>query len=164
MSAACKLCECGLRGALCRTSPATVRAGLSGGRPCVPPSCRAGHERHAQSKLFLNTLKGHTDAVNGLSFSADGQWLATACDDRTVRVYSLTDVTKNIGFKSKPLRKGAADVAFGADAQQLAVLTRGREALGCFGRSVEEMVCVGCAVCLGMVLAGVGVLACGAAV
>lgn len=47
--------------------------------------CRAGQDRHTGSKLFLNTLKGHTDAVNGLSFNADGLALVTACDDRTVR-------------------------------------------------------------------------------
>ncbi len=91
------------------------------------PRCRAGADRHAQSKLFLSTLKGHTDVVNGLSFSFDGRALATACDDRTVRVFSLAELggPKNIGFRSLALRRAPADVAFGSDDAHLAVLTRG---------------------------------------
>lgn len=89
--------------------------------------CSAGTDRHAHSKLFLHTLKGHTDVVNGLSFSVDGLSLATACDDRAVRVYALSELggPKSIAFRSYALRKAPADVGFGPDAQQVAVLTRG---------------------------------------
>ena len=74
----------------------------------------------------MNTLKGHTDAINGLAFAPGGAALASACDDRTVRVFDLRDVyAKNIPFRSKELRRGATDVAFGASPSQLAVLTSG---------------------------------------
>ncbi len=66
--------------------------------------------------------------VNGLSFSADGLSLATACDDRAVRVYSLGEGLggpKSIGFRSVPQRKAPADVAFGTDSNHVAALTRG---------------------------------------
>ncbi|KAL8091849.1 uncharacterized protein LOC141692394 isoform X2 [Apium graveolens] len=43
--------------------------------------------------LDLNTLKGHGDSVNGLSFSPDGRSLATACGDGVVRVFKLDDVS-----------------------------------------------------------------------
>lgn len=37
------------------------------------------------------TLKGHTAGLNALAFSRDGQAIATAADDGTVRIYSLRD-------------------------------------------------------------------------
>jgi WD40 repeat protein len=36
------------------------------------------------------TLKGHTASVNGVCFSPDGWRLATASDDRTVKVWNAT--------------------------------------------------------------------------
>jgi len=45
-----------------------------------------------------------------------------ACDDRTVRVFNLSDPTaKNITFRKKELRVGVQDVAFGDDNQHVAV-------------------------------------------
>jgi WD40 repeat protein len=37
----------------------------------------------------VSTLKGHTDAINGLAFSPDGKSLATASSDRTVKVWDV---------------------------------------------------------------------------
>ncbi|PSC75857.1 Transducin beta 2 [Micractinium conductrix] len=82
--------------------------------------------KHATSKLFITGLKGHTAEVTGLAWSPDGTQLATACDDRTVRLFNLSDPTaKNIPFKRKELRVGVQDVAFGDDDAHVAVQTKG---------------------------------------
>jgi hypothetical protein len=39
-------------------------------------------DKAANHHLFINTLKGHTDLVQGLSWSLDGRFIATACDDQ----------------------------------------------------------------------------------
>lgn len=80
-------------------------------------------------ELFICTLRGHTDAVTGLAFSRDGSALATACEDRELRVFTLPRdniyTEKALPFTSHNLRQGIQDVAFGASSKSLAVLTRG---------------------------------------
>lgn len=76
--------------------------------------------------LFIATLKGHSDAVTGLAFSRDSSALATACEDRVVRVFKTSDIpSRSFQSKRKALTTGLVDVAFGADASQIAVLTKG---------------------------------------
>lgn len=105
--------------------PPPAAANMLGATACAVLRS-GGADRHAQHELFVNTLKGHTDAINGLAFAPGGTALASACDDRTVRVFDLRDVyAKNIPFRSKDLRRGATDVAFGATPAHLAVLTSG---------------------------------------
>jgi WD40 repeat protein len=90
----------------------------------------AGPDHHADSELFVATLRGHTDAVTGLAFSADGASLATACEDRTLRVYAVGDpYAKALPFRHHALRKGVQDVAFGG-AGKVAVLTQGSAGAG----------------------------------
>ncbi len=61
-----------------------------------------------------------------LAFSRDGKGVATAADDRTLRLYQIEDVAgKGVTFKRKELRKGAAGVAYGASPDEVAVLTKG---------------------------------------
>ena len=89
-----------------------------------------GPDLHTGSDLFLTGLRGHTDGVTGLAFSSDGTCLATACEDRTLRVYDIADLsspsTKNVTFRQfGEMRQGLLDVAFGADASHLTLLTSG---------------------------------------
>jgi hypothetical protein len=92
----------------------------------APLQCSAHTaDKHATSRLFVTGLRGHTAEVTGLAWSPDGTQLATACDDRTVRVFNLSDPTaKSIPFRSKELRVGVQDVAFGEDSQHVAVQVR----------------------------------------
>ena len=72
-------------------------------------------------------LQGHTDNVGGLAFSADGSALATACEDRVIRLFKLTDVTaKNMGFMKHNMTTTPVDVAFGSAPNLLAVTARGK--------------------------------------
>jgi WD40 repeat protein len=124
---------CAPRRLLARHLPVRLPAGLpaTGARPPAPP-CSAGADHHGSSPLFLTTLRGHTDAVGGLAFSADGTALATACEDRSVRVFALADLAtgKQLAFRSKALRRGPVDVAFVDDAEHVAVMTKGAPHLG----------------------------------
>jgi WD40 repeat protein/tRNA A-37 threonylcarbamoyl transferase component Bud32 len=42
-----------------------------------------------ESQTIVSSLKGHTDAVLALAFSPDGQRLASAGDDRTIRIWNV---------------------------------------------------------------------------
>jgi WD40 repeat protein len=45
----------------------------------------------------LTCLRGHTHSVIALAFAPDGQKIASASHDQTVRVWRLGGVTKKIG-------------------------------------------------------------------
>ena len=45
----------------------------------------------AKSGKYMSTLKGHTNAVNTVSFSSDGTMLASASNDGTVRVIGIQE-------------------------------------------------------------------------
>ena len=52
---------------------------------------------NAASGEQLRQLSGHVNAVLALAFSGDGKLLASASEDQTVNVWSLTDLEKTLG-------------------------------------------------------------------
>lgn len=77
-----------------------------GGPATVPILALAFIDELKQPYLFLYNAEtgeqirqytGHTDPIRSLAFSSDGRLLASAADDQTVCVWSLTSLPKHIG-------------------------------------------------------------------
>ena len=66
------------------------------------------------------TLKGHTEAVNSVTFSPDGKWLASGSSDATVKVWEVAT-----GKLESSLRENSAVgcVAFSPNGRLLASST-----------------------------------------
>ncbi|CAM6024716.1 unnamed protein product [Sphagnum balticum] len=83
---------------------------------------------HQHHHLDLNTLKGHGDSITGIAFTSNGRGLATACQDRVVRVFKLDDASsKSQKFLRINLPSGGIQptaVVFGEGASQLVVATQ----------------------------------------
>lgn len=76
--------------------------------------------------LFVNTLKGHADAIVDLKWSHDGRSIITACEDMMVRVFNLHDPTNNnLVFKQFKVATVPLGVAFGDSVGQVVVLRKG---------------------------------------
>ena len=69
-------------------------------------------------------LRGHTGVVNSVAFSPTGQWLATASDDTSIRVWDVSNGTERfiLAGHSAPVR----DVAFSPDGTLLASASEDR--------------------------------------
>jgi WD40 repeat protein len=69
----------------------------------------------------LAILQGHTDWVNGVTFSPDGQTIATVSDDDTARLWTLDGKTLAI-FRGH--RDDVSSVAFSPDGQTIATTSK----------------------------------------
>lgn len=92
----------------------------------------------------LTRLSGHTAAIHALDSSADGRWLASASEDRTVQLWSWPQGTRR-GLLRHPVEVHA--VRFAPDVSAPYVLISGaadgqlrRWAIGADGRAGEPLV------------------------
>ena len=82
------------------------------------------------------TIKGHSGAVNSVTFSADGKLIATAGVDGTAKVWDA--VTGAIILTLPVDSHSAGDVAFSSDGNRLAVA--GVSGIYVFVLQIEDMV------------------------
>lgn len=76
--------------------------------------------------LELMRLDGHTEEVNSASFSPDGQWIVTACDDRTAQMWDA-----GTGLALHSLRGHTQEIysaSFSPDGQQIVTVSVDRTA------------------------------------
>ncbi|KIJ44866.1 hypothetical protein M422DRAFT_251854 [Sphaerobolus stellatus SS14] len=53
-------------------------------------------------ELITGPLEGHSDQVNSVSFSSDGQRIVSGSDDRTIRIWDANPHPEHIAFSPTP--------------------------------------------------------------
>jgi WD40 repeat protein/tRNA A-37 threonylcarbamoyl transferase component Bud32 len=75
-------------------------------------------DKTVKSSNFPETLRGHSSDVNSVAFSPDGQSLASASDDRTIKIWNLANRQKTLTLKGHS--QWIWTVAFSQDGKTLA--------------------------------------------
>lgn len=85
-----------------------------------------GPAERLSEELTIWREQGHGDVVLAFAFSPDGKAVATVTEDRTLRVFRVTDIAgKGMPFMKLGTTKNLGGVAFGKSNADLAVLFRG---------------------------------------
>jgi WD40 repeat protein len=123
-----------------RTGKAVFPIGQATGVVAFSPDGRrlaiTGRELGFQNKLvrvwdvqadrLLLALRGHTDEIRGVTWSPDGKRLATASDDKTVRVWDAQTGQETLVLQG-PIQghaRGVTGVAFSPDGSRLSSASR----------------------------------------
>ena len=76
------------------------------------------YDAHTTEPLSL--LAAHSSVINSVSFTPDGETLAAACEDGTIRVWDLSTGKRKQTFTRREYRFGVDSVSFTADGRTLA--------------------------------------------
>lgn len=50
---------------------------------------------------FIETLQGHTEGISDIAWASDGEYIASASDDKTVKIWSMEEVSIRVQQKRK---------------------------------------------------------------
>jgi WD40 repeat protein len=80
----------------------------------------------AHHALFIATLKGHGDTINGVAWSPDAKLFATACDDMHVRLFDIHDLGgKDPKYRFIKTSYPPLGVGFGNESNHIVAALRG---------------------------------------
>eukprot|EP00210_Caulerpa_lentillifera_P004271 g4074.t1 len=76
--------------------------------------------------LYILSLKDHRDRVNGFGWAHDGSALASACEDRCVRLFTFSDtIDKGVSIRQINIPAVPMDVGFLHSSDKFVVLCKG---------------------------------------
>lgn len=47
---------------------------------------------------FVHTFQGHTEGISDIAWTSDGEYLASASDDKTIKIWSMELVSKGLSL------------------------------------------------------------------